>query len=248
MASSAIDLKDWQVIKGTARNYKNVKTGEVLSRRQFDKLRGISYETKAKTNKAKNEKLQLLRPARGRKSALKLDRDLQEAVATARKDRLAELAEKKIIEAETKKLNSKFMRAMNKKTPTPKISKQSLKTGHLGVRKPFSSYEQYVELLTEAQRLGVIFMYGLGWTGVSDRDGQVGETRDVTVFKMADIKLMRTEEEFNEAFEESILEKQYMHFRNYFMHFGFDKEYARERIRKSKDPKIRKKYAYMLKG
>ncbi len=248
MAETIFDLNDWQAVKGTARNYKNIKTGEVLSRRQFDKLRGISYETKAKINKAKNEKLQLLRPARGRKSALKLDSELKEAVATARKDRADALAEKKLIEAETKKQNTKFMRAMNKKIPTPKISKQSLKTGHMGVRKAFSSYEQYVELLTEAQRLGVIFMYGLGWTGVSDRDGQVGETRDVTVFKMADVKLMRSEEEFNEAFEESILEKQYMHFRNYFMHFGFDKEYARDRIRRSKDPKIKKKYSYMLKG
>ena len=56
------------------RKFLHEATGEVISRRQFDKLSGRiqgSYEAKAKANKLANPSLSQARPARGRTSNLK---------------------------------------------------------------------------------------------------------------------------------------------------------------------------------
>lgn len=60
---------------GKSRNYQNTKTGEIISRRQYDKRFGSlaktgfkTYEDKARASKIIDERKQLLRPARGRKS------------------------------------------------------------------------------------------------------------------------------------------------------------------------------------
>ena len=55
------------------RRFQSEATGEVISRRQFDKLSGRiqgSYEAKAKANKVLNPQLSAARPARGRKSSV----------------------------------------------------------------------------------------------------------------------------------------------------------------------------------
>lgn len=63
----------FEYLGGLSRNYKNIATGEVLSRRQYDKLYGSlarsgfnSYETKAQ---ASPEAVRKSRPARGRPTA-----------------------------------------------------------------------------------------------------------------------------------------------------------------------------------
>jgi len=79
-ASSA----DWKSLGGTSRNYVNTKSGEVLSRRQYDKKFGLlakkkysSYESKAKANRRKNPTLAAARPAHNRKSTLEATKLLE---------------------------------------------------------------------------------------------------------------------------------------------------------------------------
>ena len=67
-------LPGYKVLKD--RRALNVATGEIISRRQFDKLSGrlgsfSSYEAKAKANKIANPTLASSRPARGRASTIK---------------------------------------------------------------------------------------------------------------------------------------------------------------------------------
>ncbi len=53
------------------RRYKDLSTGEIISRREMDKrLSKEGYEAKAARNKRENPELQQQRPARGRKSTL----------------------------------------------------------------------------------------------------------------------------------------------------------------------------------
>ena len=66
---------DYIPLGGKSRNFKNIKTGEIISRRQYDKKFGSlaktgfkTYEDKARAAKIIDERKQLLRPARGRKS------------------------------------------------------------------------------------------------------------------------------------------------------------------------------------
>ena len=58
----------WERLDG--RIYRNIETGQILPRRQVDKLRNIYYEQKSAQNKLLNPELQQQRPARGRKSTL----------------------------------------------------------------------------------------------------------------------------------------------------------------------------------
>lgn len=67
----------WKPLGGSSRNYVNLETGEILSRRQFDRRYGslakanfTSYEKKAQANKKLDIELQKSRPARGRQSTI----------------------------------------------------------------------------------------------------------------------------------------------------------------------------------
>ncbi len=70
----SFSASDWSRLPGKSRNFVNKRTGEILSRRQFDKLSGrlqySSYEKKAQANKAAHPRKSKQRPARGRKSTL----------------------------------------------------------------------------------------------------------------------------------------------------------------------------------
>ncbi len=65
---------NWKSLGGKTRRFINTKTGEVLSRRQYEQKilgRGASFfEKKAQASKLANEKLAAARPARGRKSTV----------------------------------------------------------------------------------------------------------------------------------------------------------------------------------
>lgn len=241
------DIRDWVRVPGSARRYKNQKTGVEVSRHQFDKMRfGLTHRQKAKQSFLADPKTALLRPAKGRKSALSAPPEIREAIAVARLDARAQKELEKEQEKLTKAQIRKIERALNKKVPQAKITKQSLKTAHMGVRKPFSDYKDYLRLLNDARNLGVIFSYSLGWRGVSERPENAGQYLDVTVITQQHISKTISEDDFNQEFENSFLEKSYMTFKNFFMHFAFKKEYAQERIKKSKDPKIKRKYSYLF--
>jgi len=68
--------KDFKPLGGSSRNYVNTKTGEIISRYQYDKTYGATKEfkgnthLKAKLNKEANPLVASARPAPGRKSAL----------------------------------------------------------------------------------------------------------------------------------------------------------------------------------
>ncbi|MGH7237137.1 MAG: hypothetical protein ACREGF_01230 [Candidatus Saccharimonadales bacterium] len=71
------NAKNWVRVPGRGRYFKNTKTGEVITRRQYDRRFGrlaargfASNEAQAKANKAANPAAQLLRPARGRHKGL----------------------------------------------------------------------------------------------------------------------------------------------------------------------------------
>ena len=72
---------DWRSLGGSKREHVNVKTGQIISRRQYDQKFGSlakagykTYESKAKTNLRKNPVLAKAQPARGRKSTLESTR------------------------------------------------------------------------------------------------------------------------------------------------------------------------------
>lgn len=241
------DIRDWTRVPGSTRRYKNIKTDVEVSRHQFDKMRfGLTHKQKAKQSFIADPKTAVLRPAKGRKSALSAPPEMKEAIAVARLD-IKE--QKKIAKEEEKRAKAearKIEHALNKKVPQSKITKQSLKTGQMGVRKPFTDYKDFLRLLDDARNLGVIFSYSLGWRGVSERPENAGKYLDVTVFTQQHISKTISEDDFNQEFETSFLEKAYMKFKNFFMHFAFKKEYAQARIKNSKDPKIKKKYSYLF--
>jgi hypothetical protein len=65
----------WVPLGGTSRRYQNRRTGEIISRRQYDKRYGLlrrqgfrSYEAKAKAFKQRDPVPALLRPAPGRRA------------------------------------------------------------------------------------------------------------------------------------------------------------------------------------
>jgi len=65
----------WQPLGGSSRRYRNRLTGEVISRRQYDKTVGnlgrqgfTSYEAKAKAAKSNAPERAAMRPARGRRA------------------------------------------------------------------------------------------------------------------------------------------------------------------------------------
>ena len=78
MADNGFTSNDFKFLGGKTRRYENKKTGETISRRQFDERYGrlkqkefATPEQQAKINKELNYVEQQKRPARGRKSRLK---------------------------------------------------------------------------------------------------------------------------------------------------------------------------------
>lgn len=199
------------------RKYLNTKTGEIITRRQFDKLSGRvvgSNEQKAKRNKADDELAQIMRPARGRTKA----KSVEEA-----QERL---------EVKKKKLKS--------------IRPQLLKTGHRAERIPFYSYEDYIFLLQEARNKKLsngrrlITSYSWGIDGVDDRNGK--RITAILSNGMSSPSVVLSEDEFNEAFFEFVETHIYYLHKNFFMHLHFDREYAESRMSKAQIKRARSRY------
>lgn len=225
--------KDFLRLPG--RRFQNIKTGEIISRRQFDKqTKGIqSYEQKARLNKAVEGAREVLaKPARGRSSAQKLAPEIREAVLEAREEAIK--ADKQIAKArrdEAKRI-TKIEKLKAAPIKTPRVTKQLLRTGRLGKRIGFTTYEQFRQALKEAQDIGVVSFYGLGWVGVTDRPGDQGDglKRAITVFRMRPVKEVIEKDEFDAEMQASIREHSYIQFLNYFMHLAYSSKYAQQRI------------------
>jgi len=228
----------WKSLGGTSRKYLNTETGEIISRRQFQKIKeGISFEAKAKKNKQENLKLALSRPAHGRKkvsSEFELEERLKAAQVKAESDRVNKL--------------NRAAKLAAKKVKVKKIRPQLLKTGHRAVRLPFSTYEEFQDLrkqmlsvkLSNGKRL--ITAYSLGIVGFDERTGKELYAILVT---LQSPKVNIKEDEFYDLTEDFLQDHLYFIFSHYFLHLHFDKEYAESRLKKSNrknlPPNIRNK-------
>lgn len=233
--------EDYVFLGGKSRRYKNVVTGETISRRQYDKLRGINYEKKARFSRARNWELAELRPARGRTSALKATGLERELIAEARREarRKKELQRKE--EILLRKLERKAKSQQNKRVKQKTIRPQLLKRGAMGARISFDSYEGYLRALDQMKKMKVtvngkrmdgVFAYGVGVIGYDDREPtkQLG----ATLFRLRSPHYAKpiSEEELYEATKNFQDEKPYFVFRHWFIHVAYSIEYARKRAGK----------------
>ncbi len=233
----------YQLIPGDkARRAIDPATGQIISRRQYDKLYktfGLSYEEKAKSNRARNLELALSRPARGRKSIQKLPEQERKLIVEARKEALIRQRE---LEKELKAQNE-LQRLINKrqakKVKKYAINTRLLKSGHYARRIPFEDWDDYIRILKEARLVKQIRFYGLGIEGYDENNGNV---LTATVFTMRTMEMTVSEEDFYEEMETALMEWSYFHFTNYWIHLAFAKEYAQERKNK-KDKRDRAKRA-----
>ncbi len=221
---SDFNSSDWQSMGGKSRRYVNVKTGEEISRWAYHKLKtGADYRVEAKAAKAESAR-SYLRPARGRKSALKADKAIQEAILQARLEKAEAKAEQKI--------NDKISRAKAKKYKRKVVRKQLLKPGRIGARISFNDYAEYKQSIKEAKSSGVVEAYSLGAHLMRDDNGQV---RDAIFMSLTDINdPPLSEEEFDlelNGFLDGYVYQ--MEVLGFFMHIAFKKSYASDKAQKA---------------
>lgn len=229
-------LPGYKALGGSARNYLNLETGEIISRRQYQNLsEGISFEQKAAANKAADEFEQLARPAKGRRSVVKLAPEFKKEVVKARKEKKQEEIEAEKARKEQAARKRKVDRALAKKVHQKKIREQLLKAGNMGARIAFNDYAGYLQALKELRAMGKkVFGYSLGITYViTDERAEAGEERNVTVFTLTSPKTKYSEEEFEDTMESDIDERQYMQPAHYWMHIAFGVDYAREKAKRA---------------
>lgn len=224
----------FESLKNKKREYRNVLTGEIISKRQYDKYRrgGLSNEMSAKLEKVTNLDLALSRPARGRKSILKSSETEKELILEARKEdlqRRKDLEEKRKME---RAVERKIARQSRKTVKRGKINRYTLKAGRAGARIPFNTYDEYVELIKDAQKDGNIHSYGLGIIGYHE---DKGDERAITVFtqrRVARNEPAISREEFDEEMEDAINSKAYFIFQHYFMFLAYNMEYVYQKAKK----------------
>lgn len=191
---------DWErVPKGqpgysaTARTFRlKSDHGVIIPRRQYDKHYGSAaafgtYERKAK--KAAGTREQLLRPARGRKSALKLTPEEQEKEIGRRKVAQAEAKQQKLI----RKQQSKRVRLPKSITLRNFPHGTQIRRFRTNI-----SHEEIETLRIAGQNSRVILGYWVGLEMVSERDGKVIH---IALFGMRDKKLSFTEDDFKHALD-----------------------------------------------
>lgn len=210
-----------------ARRYINASTGEIISRRQYDKLRGIQYEKKAEYNKARNEARQLLRPARGRKSALKKAPAEQRLIAEARKEHREQVTARKKAERQIASHRRAVERKAKKRVKKPTI--YSLKKGAIGKRFTFNTYQDYLLLMDAIQTMSVrgekaVLSYSIGAYGHDTNNP--GRDLGITFFGQKSPKMVLTEGEFDDLDDELEESKPYFERDAFFMHVAFTKKAA----------------------
>lgn len=222
---------------GKSRQFLNTETGEILSRRQYDKLRGILYEAKAEANKRADLAASLARPAKGRKKA--------ESRAEAELRAEAEKIRRQIEEEEKQK--KKLLRAATSRAHKAKpkvIRKAMLKAGHRAERVDFTQYEQYENYIKQmretklANGRRLVSSYAIGIVGYDERDEkELGATLNGLMLP----NVVFTEYELRELSDDFILSRPYFVFSHYFLHLHFDKAYAEAKFQKKAEKEAREK-------
>jgi hypothetical protein len=162
----------------------------VITRRQFDQHYGSAaahgtFERKAKRNAGNVQ--QLLRPARGRTSALKLTPAEQQVEINRRKTVKAETAQQKL---------ANKLRAKTNRNPKS-ITLRTFKTGTQIRRFRTGIDHEAIESLRAAgERSRIVFGYWVGLELVSERDGEV---KTPSLFTQRDIREPFTELDFQKA-------------------------------------------------
>ena len=235
--------KDFQRVKGSGKTERFIDliTGKEVSRRYRDEaVNRITYEKKALANKVLNEEEQLARPAKGRTSASKLAPAIKSEVAKVRKEERERKAQVAALEREQRAMDRRAQQLRGKRVNPPKVINGSLlRAGTIGRRINFNNYAEYLDLFEKAKKSRIVFLYGLGWTGI---DLRTSREQGVTVFPMRDFGKPISESKFNGEFQQSVEEKSYMEFLHYWMHLAFDVKYARDKAKKAgaRKPKNRK--------
>lgn len=224
-------MANYKPLGGKTRRYLNLDTGEEISRRQYLKeTKNTSFEEIAANNRARNPLQAALRPARGRKSALK--DDAREMIAQARIEadrRRRELDEER---RQKRRIELEIQRAVNKKVRRKKVTKALLPAGKMGVRLPFGEYSDYLAMLKEARAIGVVFAYSLG---AVMRDEETAQERDATLYPLMSIKDTVDEEDLKDTTAEFIESKSYgLVFAHWFIHLAYSKQYALEKAKRAK--------------
>ncbi len=171
--TSSSPAPGWVRLPGEkTRQYMNTDTGEILSRRQYDKLHGrlaqaglASNEAQARANLRRDEAEQLLRPARGRTSAQKTQALEREIVKSARLE-----------QAHEKKAHAAVEREARRKARVPKkITARNFKPGRKGraFRVPYDP-ESIEAFVREAANYKGALGYTVGIEFVDSRTGKVG--------------------------------------------------------------------------
>ncbi len=210
---------DWKRAPGKARNYVNTKTGAQISRRQYDEHYGSAaafrtYERKAAHKAAESEAP--LRPARGRKSALKLPQKERERIALERREAVAQ-----------KKIDKAINRSQARKPRTPKsLTSKNFPTKRLG--RAFELPIEYAEIegfRQKAAAWGNARGYFVGANFIDTRTGDTGS------FAMSQLRSMRkafSEVDFDNLLR-AIAAKDYIEAFSAFMYVALKIEYARRR-------------------
>lgn len=225
---------DFRRVKGSGKTERFISliTGKEVSRRVRDEtLNRVSYEKKAIANKAINEAEQLARPAKGRTSARKLAPAIKADIVKARKEEKQRKAQTAALEREQKAMDRRAQQLRGKKVAPPKvINGATLRAGTMGRRINFNDYDEYLTLFEQAKKSKLVFLYGLGWTGI---DLRTSRELGVTVFPMRDFGKPITKARFHGEFQQSVEDKSYMEFLHYWMHLAFDIKYARTKAERA---------------
>lgn len=236
------DISQYIPLGGKTRRFKNVVTGETISRRQFDRLRNIQYERKAKFSKARDAATFYARPAKGRTSALRFAGEIKKEIIEARKE-AAETKQRIVQQTRAvKKLERETQRKANKRVHQKQVRLQLLKPGNLGARISVSSYEGYLKALSEmralkatvnGKRIAAVNGYAVGVVGYDDRQGE-SKMLGATLWHMRDPDAKPIpEKDWYERTQEFIDEHTYFVFLHWFIHVAFAKEYAQDKKRRA---------------
>jgi hypothetical protein len=226
---------DFKRVPGATRSYVNTKTGDVISRRQFDQHYGAARAFGTLEKKAKiksSEDNAILRPARGRTDARKLSASEKIVEANRRKLEAQEAAAQKRIDKE-----------LTKKHVIPKkITIKNLRPGHISRAFTVSISEGHdglESLRREGKSSGKVFSYIVGGNLINDLTGGL---RTYTQFAGRYIGDPYTLDDFKELVEHC-RKLQYATLVSFYIRLMFEKVKAKAHAEKSKNKPARKKAA-----
>jgi hypothetical protein len=224
---------------GKTEHFRNVETGEIIPRRQFDKIRRekelgekATNEKLAKLNKQVEPLKQAARPARGRTSIQKFDPKTREDIARSRVENKKALEEADKLRKEEKKEQKRIELAKQRfgNVKVKKITARLLRPGHMSANVEFNDYDEYLSLFEQGKKSGKIFAYSIQLIGV-DRHGAI---KTPTVFKMKAFDIPIDEDEFVDTINELTEEKSYFLLIGLRMHLAFSKEFSEKHAKTSK--------------